>query len=75
MIKDQYNMEMFVKLWQTCTVAEVATRFGISTRDASAIATSLRLSGVELRDQRRTSTDIDFDALARVARVAEETGQ
>jgi len=75
MIKDQERLQEFIVAWQTLTVSEVATKFDISTRDASALASSLRLSGVKLRDQRQTSTDIDFDALARVARVAEETGQ
>ena len=73
---NQQNLEIFVELWQQYTVAEVAAHFGISTRDASAIATSLRLSGVvKLRDQRRVKASVDFDALAEVAREAEEAGQ
>lgn len=71
MILDQENAVEFIKTWQTCTLAEVATKFGISKRDASAIATSLRAKNVELRDQRRVNANVDFDALADVARECE----
>ena len=70
MIKDQEQMTEFVKAWQSCTLDAVARMFGISKRDASAIATKLRANGAELRDQRRTSASVDFDALAEVAKEA-----
>ena len=70
MIQDQERLQRFIVAWQTLTVSEVATKFDISTRDASALASSLRLSGVKLRDQRRVKVSVDFEALAEVAREA-----
>ena len=72
MIRDQEKLTEFITAWQSCTLDAVARMFDISKRDASAIATSLRASGIELRDQRRTGVSVDIAALAEVAREAAE---
>lgn len=71
MILDQERLEQFVKVWQVCTLAEVAQKFGISKRDASAIATILRKKGgVKLRDHRQAHVEWDYETLERIAREA-----
>ena len=69
MILDQERLKQFVAAWQVCTLAEVARMFGISRRDASALAAKLRKGGVPMRDH-RCKPSIDFNALAEVAREA-----
>ena len=69
MIKDQEKLAQFVIAWKHCTLAEIAKMFGISKRDASALAAKLRKGGVPMRDH-RCKPSIDFNALAEVAREA-----
>ena len=77
MIQDQERLAEFIEAWQVCTVAEVGTMFGLTTKAASAQANRLRVNGVPLRYHRKSrKTMVDYEALAEVARGAQqEAGQ
>jgi hypothetical protein len=72
---DQAKCTAFVKAWPVCTVAEVATMFGLTPRQTSNLAHWLRVNlatadppVILAKKTTGRKPNVDFDALAEMAR-------